>query len=122
MDKKRYVKGLRIHRNHLKASTIKDLMVEVKAVSEWRFSPHFEDNAKRRNLVITQEYATEIINAGTLVEFHTLKRTRRVVLRHMPTGITIVVDLDGKVVVSVWHNDIEDNHFNLDTTKYLFGG
>ena len=122
MDKKRYVQGLRIHRKHLANSTIKELMVEVQAVRHWNFSPHFAENAKKRNLDITQESAYEIITNGALIEFHTLKRSRRVVLRHMPTGMTVVVDLDAKVIVSIWHNKIEDNHFNLDTTQYLFGG
>jgi len=122
MGKKRYVKGLRIHRKHLATSTIKELMVEVQAVHHWEFSPHFASNAKKRNLDITVEFANEIITDGALIEFHTLKRSRRVLLRHMPTGITIVVDLDGKVIVSVWHNEIDDNHFNLNTTQYLFGG
>jgi len=122
MGKKRYVKGLRIHRKHLAISTVKELMVEVQAVKHWRFSPHFAENAEKRNLAITQEFASEIINTGQLIEFHTLQGRPRVILRHMSTGITIVVDLDSKVIVSVWHNEIEDNHFNLDTTQYLFGG
>ena len=97
-------------------------MAEVRAVKHWSFGPHFADNAEKRNLVLTQEFATEIITDGTLIEFHTLQGSRRVILRHMPTGMTIVLDLDGHVVVSVWHNDVKDNHLSLDTTKYLFGG
>ena len=122
MGERKYVKGLRIHRKHLAPSTIKKLMVEVRAIRSWTFSPHFNENVVKRQLSITEEVVNEIIMSGSLIEFHTLKQSRRVVLRHMPTGTTMVIDLDGKVVVSAWHNDVKDNHTNLDTTQYLFGG
>jgi hypothetical protein len=40
----------------------------------------------------------------------------------MATGVSIIVDLDAKVIVSVWRNELDDDHKNLDTSRYLFGG
>ena len=122
MDKKRYVKGLRIHRNNLASRTVRELLLEVNAISQWRFSPHFEDKSKTRKVNLTGEYAYKLIRDSKLIEFHTLKRSRRVLLRHMPTGISIIVNLDAKVIVSVWRNELDDDHRNLNTSKYLFGG
>jgi hypothetical protein len=121
MGKKRYVKGLRIHRNNLASSTIRELLREVHTISRWQFSPHFEDKSKARKVKLTREYAYKLIKDSKLIEFHTLKRSRRVLLRNMPTGISIIVDLDAKVIVSVWRNELEDDHRNLDTSRYLFG-
>ena len=122
MDKKRYVKGLRIHRNNLASRTVRELLLEVNAISQWRFSPHFEDKSKTRRVNLTREYAYKLIKNSKLIEFHTLKGSRRVLLRHMSTGISIIVDLDAKVIVSVWRNELDDDHKNLDTSRYLFGG
>jgi len=122
INKKRYVKGLRIHRNNLASSTIRELLLEVNAVSRWQFSPHFQDKSKVRKVNLTREYAYKLIKDSKLIEFHTLKRSRRVLLRHMPTGISIIVNLDAKVIVSVWRNELDDDHRNLNTSKYLFGG
>lgn len=121
INKKRYVKGLRIHRNNLASSTIRELLLEVNTISRWQFSPHFEDKSKARKVKLTREYVYKLIKDSKLIEFHTLKRSRRVLLRHMPTGISIIVDLDAKVIVSVWRNELEDDHRNLDTSSYLFG-
>ena len=122
MDKKRYVKGLRIHRNNLASSTIRELLLEVTAISQWRFSPHFEDKSKARKVNLTKEYAYKLIKDSKLIEFHTLRGSRRVLLRHMSTGISMIVDLDAKVIVSVWRNELDDEHKNLNTARYLFGG
>ena len=122
MDKKRYVKGLRIHRNNLASRTVRELLLEVTAINEWHFSPHFEDKSKTRRVNLTKEYAYKLIRDSRLIEFHTLRGSRRVLLRHMSTGISIIVDLDAKVIVSVWRNELDDDHKNLDTSKYLFGG
>lgn len=122
MDKKRYVKGLRIHRNNLASRTVRELLLEVTAINEWPFSPHFEDKSKTRRVNLTKEYAYKLIRDSRLIEFHTLRGSRRVLLRHMSTGISIIVDLDAKVIVSVWRNELDDDHKNLDTSKYLFGG
>ena len=122
MDKKRYVKGLRIHRNNLTSKTVRELLQEVTAVREWQFSPHFKDKSKARKVNLTKEYAYKLIRDSKLIEFHTLKRSRRVLLRHMPTGISIIVNLDAKIIVSVWRNRLDDDHRNLNTARYLFGG
>ena len=122
MDKRRYVKGLRIHRNNLASRTVRELLLEVTAINEWHFSPHFEDKSKIRRVNLTKEYAYKLIKDSSLIEFHTLRGSRRVLLRHMSTGISIIVDLDAKVIVSVWRNELDDDHKNLDTSKYLFGG
>ena len=122
MDKKRYVKGLRIHRNNLASRTVRELLLEVNAISQWRFSPHFEDKSKTRRVNLTGGYAYKPIKDSKLIEFHTLKGSRRVLLRHMSTGISIIVDLDAKVIVSVWRNELDDDHKNLNTSRYLFGG
>ena len=122
MDKRRYVKGLRIHRNNLASRTVRELLLEVNAISQWHFSPHFEDKSKTRRVNLTKEYAYKLIKDSKLIEFHTLRGSRRVLLRHMSTGISIIVDLDAKVIVSVWRNELDDDHKNLDTSKYLFGG
>ena len=98
MDKKRYVKGLRIHRNNLASRTVRELLLEVNAISQWRFSPHFEDKSKTRRVNLTGGYAYKLIKDSKLIEFHTLKGSRRVLLRHMSTGISIIVDLDAKVL------------------------
>ena len=122
MDKKRYVKGLRIHRNNLAFSTMRELLLEVNVIRQWQFSPHFEDKSKTRRVNLTREYAYKLIKDSKLIEFHTLKGSRRVLLRHMSTGISIIVDLDAKVIVSVWRNELGDDHKNLNTSRYLFGG
>lgn len=121
MNTKRYVKGLRIHRKQLASSSINGLMKEVKAIEQWRISPHFEDQSRGRNVAFPKEPISDLIKDSTLIEFHTLKDSRRVLLRHEDTGISFIVDLDAKVLVSVWANALDDNHNTLDTSKYLFG-
>jgi len=122
MDKKRYVKGLRIHRNNLASKTVRELLLEVNAIGQWRFSPHCENKSKARNVNLSKEYVYKLIKDSQLIEFHTLSGSRRVLLRHMSTGISIIADLDAKVIVSVWVNELDNNHQHLNTSRYLFGG
>ena len=64
----------------------------------------------------------ELLEKGTLIEYHTMKGTRRVLIRNMDTGISVVADLDTKTVVSLWQNTQDDNHKTLKKSLYIFGG
>ena len=96
-------------------------------MKRWGFAPHFIHRSIEREVFLLSSIAlvnrvTELLNQGTLIEYHTMKGTRRVLIRNMETGISVVADLDTKTVVSLWKNTQDDNHKTLKKSLYMFGG
>jgi len=121
------VQGIRIHGTNLSYKDTRNLVKEVKAVQRWKFAPHFIHRSIEREIenlssVTIVNRVTELLEKGTLIEYHTMKGTRRVLIRNMDTGISVVADLDTKTVVSLWQNTQDDNHKTLNKSLYIFGG
>jgi len=121
------VQGIRIHGTNLSYKDTRNLVREVKAVQRWKYAPHFIHRSVEREVLHLSNVAlvnriTELLHQGKLIEYHTLKGTRRVLMRNMETGISVVADLDTKTVVSLWQNTQDDNHKTLNKYLYVFGG
>jgi len=121
------VQGIRIHAKNLSYKDTRNLVKEIKAVQRWEFAPHFIHRSVEREIeylssVSLVNRVTDLLHQGTLIEYHTLKGTRRVLIRNMDTGISVVADLDTKTVVSLWQNTQDDNHKTLKKSLYIFGG
>ena len=121
------IQGIRIHHTAIAPSFKRSLLNEVKGVKRWDFAPHFIHRSVEREIgylssVSIVNKVTDLLVKGTLIEYHTMKGTRRVLIRNMETGISVVADLDTKTVVSLWQNTQDDNHRTLDKSIYIFGG
>ena len=121
------IQNIRIHYTSIAPSFKRSLLNELKGVKRWGFAPHFIHRSIEREVFHLSSIAlvnrvTELLNQGTLIEYHTMKGTRRVLIRNMETGISVVADLDTKTVVSLWKNTQDDNHKTLKKSLYMFGG
>ena len=119
------IQGIRIYGANLSLGTIRKLKLEVKKVGDadgWAFAPHYLHRSAERHISGWRGQLRDLLNTGEIIEYHTLKGSRRVLIRNIETGISIVVDLDSKMIVSVWQNKFNDNHKTLDTSSYIFGG
>ena len=56
---------------------------------------------------------------GRLIEFHNETGTRRILVRDH--GICVVVDLDKRVIITVYRNAEDDHHSTLDRSVYQAG-
>jgi len=56
---------------------------------------------------------------GCLIEFHNEAGTRRILLRSC--GVCAVIDLDERVIVTVYRNQEGDHHTTLDYSVYQAG-
>ena len=121
------IQNIRIHHTAIAPSFNRSLLNEVKGVQRWEFAPHFIHRSIEREIGYLSDVSivnrvTELLHKGTLIEYHTMKGTRRVLIHNMDTGISVVADLDTKTVVSLWQNTQDDNHKTLKKSLYMFGG
>lgn len=109
---------LKIHANRLSNKVKKQLLNEVDGVNEWDFTSYSLDKIQKRGIPV--DNLSHTIAEGKLIEYHTKKDTRRVLLRDVD-GTCAVVDLDKKAIITAYKNNADYNHLNLDQSKYLFG-
>ena len=110
--------GIKIHANKLTNRAKKALYKEISNTQQWGFTTYALDKIQKREIPV--EILSKTIAKGKLVEFHTNKESRRVLLRD-DGGTCAVVDLDKQSIITAYKNHINYNHPRLDTTKYLFG-
>ena len=111
---------IKVHVNTMASSMKRALYKEIKRVKRWGRSGHFIEALKHRDIIIPIERLPELIKEGELIEFHTNKVSRRVLIRHMSTGICMTLNLDSHDVLTGWYNAPDDTHQNLDKDEYLF--
>ena len=111
---------IKIHVDTMALSMKRALYKEIKKVKRWGRSGHFLEALRKRKLNISPEQVPDLIKEGKLIEFHTNEGSRRVLIRHMETGICMTLNLDSHDVLTGWHNQFDDTNQNLDTSKYIF--
>jgi len=108
----------KIHSLSLNDDCSASLMTEMKK-TKFTVTPYFKKRLVERGLS-----TTDIINAltnGKLIEYHTLKGTRRLLVRD-DTGTCVVIDLDTKNVITTYFNRFNDNHSTLKSNEYVGDG
>ena len=110
---------IKIHVNIMAPSMRRKLYKEIHAVTLWGKSEHFKDALQARQLPITDNQVHNIIQESNLIEFHTNEGSRRVLIRHLATGLCMTLNLDSHDILTGWQNDVKDNHHNLNTNKYF---
>ena len=110
---------IKIHVNIMAPSMRRKLYKEIHAVTLWGKSKHFKDALQTRQLPITDKQVHNIIQESNLIEFHTNEGSRRVLIRHLATGLCMTLNLDSHDILTGWQNDVKDNHHNLNTNKYF---
>ena len=113
---------IKIHANNMASSMKKALYREIKKVGYWGRSDHFNHAIAQRHITITLDEMQKFVQEGELIEYHTNEGSRRVVVRHMETGICMTLNLDSHDILTSWYNDIEDTHKNLDKSQYFLLG
>ena len=116
---KPYPFRIKIHVNTMASSLSKELYKEIRSVPIWGQSKHFEEAIQSRELSLTDKEIHTIIQESKLIEFHTNEGSRRVLIRHMATGICMTLNLDSHDILTGWHNEVTDNHLHLNTKKYF---
>ena len=113
---------IKVHANNMASSMKNSLYREIKRVTHWGRSDHFNHAIATRGIQIPLEEMQQFVQAGELIEYHTNEGSRRVVVRHMQTGICMTLNLDSHDILTSWYNDIDDNHKNLDKSQYFLLG
>ena len=117
---KPYPFRIKIHVDTMSPSMRRNLYKEIKAIHIWGRSRHFKEALQERDLSFSSTELFNMIGDSNLIEFHTNHGSRRVVVRHMNTGICMTLNLDSHDILTGWRNDVDDNHSSLNTDSYLF--
>jgi hypothetical protein len=87
---------------------------------QFSITPHTIKRQKEK--VITDDEIQRAINDCKIIEYH-YKDGNRVLIRGRKSeskyNICVVLDLDNNYVVTAYDNKATDNHYNLDTSKYI---
>ena len=110
--------GKKIHSMSLDYDCVVSLMTELRKI-EFKGTSYFKVRLAERGLSVTD--IRNALTHGKLVEYHTLKGTRRLLIRDA-TGTCVVLDLDTKNVITTYFNRSNDNHSTLKTEEYVGGG
>ena len=116
---KSYPFRIKIHVDIMAPSMRRNLYKEIHATTLWGKSDHFKEALQTRELPITDTDLHTIIHESQLIEFHTNEGSRRVLIRHLATGLCMTLNLDSHDILTGWQNDLTDNHDNLNTDKYF---
>ena len=108
---------LKIHASRLSRSNVRNLKQEALDV-KLKFNPYTLRRLEQRD--ITKAEVLNTVKNGTLIEYHTLKEDRRILLRDV-NGVCIVLNLDGGRIITAYRNNIDDNHKYINKKSYLFG-
>ena len=109
---------IRVHAKRLSSKFKRELYREIAKVDEWEFTSYSLDKISKRNIPV--ENLSGAVVKGTLIEYHTKDKDRRVLFRCVD-GTCVVVDLDKHTIITAYTNDAEFNHPNLNQSKYMFG-
>ena len=83
----------------------------------WYYGGYVTERSKARD--IGHAELMHAVRHGELIEWHDETGTERVLLRD-ELGICVVLDLDTRNIITVYRNNVGDNHATLDTCKYAF--
>ena len=108
----------KIHVDNLAFSAIRKLKLEVNSVKDKiQFNPYTLYRLEERNISIDD--VRETILNGELIEYHYVDDERRILLRNKE-GTCVVLDVSRGRVITVYKNDPDDNHKDLNRSNYLF--
>ena len=113
---------IKIHIDNMASSMQRELYREIKAVREWTKDDHFLSAVFFRGLNVSHldDYRLyKMICESKIIEFHTLMESRRVLVRHMETGVCFSLDLDHREIITAYHNEISNNHRYLRASEYM---
>ena len=110
--------GKKIHGLSLDYDCSVALMTEMRK-TKFTVTAYFKKRLAERGLAVTD--IKNALSHGKLIEYHTLKGTRRLLVRDA-TGTCVVLDLDTKNVITTYFNRSDDNHSTLRSEEYVSGG
>jgi len=108
----------KLHSLSLDPNCVISLMTEMRKI-KFTVTSYFKTRLAERGLSVTD--ITNALTHGKLIEYHTLKGTRRLLIRDS-TGTCVVLDLDTKNVITTYFNRSDDNHSTLKRNEYVGGG
>jgi len=108
----------KIHSLSLDPGCVSSLMTEMRK-TKFKVTAYFKTRLAERGLSVTD--ISKALSNGKLIEYHTLKGTRRLLVRDA-TGTCVVLDLDTKNVITTYFNRSDDNHSTLRSGEYVSGG
>ena len=108
---------MKIKASHLSPASIKNLKKESHNIS-FQFTPHSLKRLGEWHL--TTESVQGAIQEGEIIEYHTLKGSRRVLFRDV-NGICAVADLDVHKIITAYKNSEDDKHLYMNKKPYIFG-
>ena len=113
------------HKKHFKhfspneKETVENTIKAIKP-NEYKLRSHAIDKLKERGGNINNVF--EALKDFNIIEFHAMTGEPRLLIRSKTAfhsdNICIVVATKTKEIVTAYFNDIKDNHFTLDMTKY----
>lgn len=118
------------HRKHslmMKEWEKRGLFERLKKVRVWEISGHALLRMSEKNIEVTQDDILSTIHNSEIIEYKIDGKpkfeTERVVLRSKAIingkdNLNVVYDLTKESVISVWLNDVKDNHETLDISIY----
>jgi len=110
--------GKKIHSLSLDHDCVLSLMREMKKIP-FTITDYFKTRLAERGLSVKD--IKNALTHGSLIEYHTLKGTRRLLVRD-DKGTCVVLDLDKKSVITTYFNRSGDNHSTLRKEEYVGGG
>ena len=110
---------MKLYKDILNIGTKEKIMKELHSVKGWKIRPYAKQRIKERGISIDKLF--DVCREGELVEYHNENGTRRVLVRD-EKGTCVIVDLDTRNIITVYENDPDNDHPNLQRDKYLFSG
>ena len=110
--------GKKIHGLSLDYDCSVALMTEMRK-TKFTVTSYFKKRLSERGLAVTD--IKNALSHGKLIEYHTLKGTRRLLVRDS-TGTCVVLDLDSKNVITTYFNRADDHHSTLRSGEYVSDG
>lgn len=86
---------------------------------KWNILPHAAENMALRN--ISRDQAAKCLTTGNLVQFQREDDGSRRLLLRAQDGTCLVLDIDRKNIITIYHNNPNDNHQTLDRRQYFWG-
>lgn len=113
------------HKKHFKhfspneKETVENTIKAIKP-NEYKLRSHAIDKLKERGGNINNVF--EALKDFNIIEFHAKEGEARLLIRGKSVlytdNICIVIALKTKEIVTTYFNNVKDNHFTLDMTKY----
>lgn len=77
---------------------------------------------RQKEKIITEKEIHRAIHNGKIIEYH-YKDSNRILVRGNTNekgyNICVVLDVNTKEVITAFDNKVTDNHYTLDTSKYI---